>query len=508
MGMLTAGFAAEDPTGVALVDESGTCTWAELDARVDRAVTVLDAAGLGEGDVVAAVLGNQRELFELSLACMEGGFLLVPVNWHWVAEELEHVLVDAGAAALVVDERWRTTADGATFGGVRFDVGAGGGWEAALAAVEPATREAVRGGAMFYTSGTTGRPKGVRGSLAVVGGDPVMWQLMAGMADTFGLPAEDPVFLLAGPAYHSAQWVFSIFSLLRGATVVAQHRFDPAGLLDLVGRHRVTTTLLVPTQLTRLLRLPEHVRAAADTSSLRSVVHGAAPCPEPLKRAVLDWLGPVVQEFYGGTEGGFLTFIDAEEWLARPGSVGRAVPIVEIVVLDDEGEPVPAGTTGQIWFRSTVGSDFEYHNAPDKTAAAHRGAGLGTLGDVGHLDEDGYLYLSDRTIDMIISGGVNIYPAEIEQVLVTHPDVDEAAVVGVPDDEFGESVLAVVEAPGAGPSLPDELDQACRTHLAGYKRPRRYVVVDALPRSEMGKVLKRRLREDLASAAADVARRV
>ena len=263
---------------------------------------------------------------------------------------------------------------------------------------------------MFYTSGTTGKPKGVRGSLAGVGGDAAMWQLLAGSSSMFSLATESPVYALAGPAYHSAQWVFAYFSLISGATVTMQHSFDPEALLALLERDRVTNTFLVPTQFTRMLRLDDDVRAKYDLSNLVAVHHGGAPCSPRVKRAMIDWLGPVVWEFYGGTEGGFISMISADEWLERPTSVGRIVPIVEVFVADDDGRKLGPNEPGNLWFKSIMGTSFEYHNAPEKTADAHLEPGVATLGDIGYFDDDGFLYLSDRKIDMIISGGVNIYP--------------------------------------------------------------------------------------------------
>ena len=263
------------------------------------------------------------------------------------------------------------------------------------------------------------------------------------MAPLIGVtPGRRDVLLVCGPLYHSAQWVFGLGALCCGATLVLQHRFDAEALLELIDRHGVTNLHLVPTQMVRLLDLPEPVRAAFDGSSLQRIVHGAAPCPPSVKRRMIDWVGPIVSEYYGGTEGGFLAMIDAEEWATRPGSVGRPVEIIEILVLDEDGEPLGPNQPGEIWFRNLMGSEFEYHKAPDKTAAAHRAGGLGTLGDIGFFDDDGYLYLSDRKIDMIVSGGVNIYPAEIEGVLVEHPAIADAAVFGIPNDEMGESVHA------------------------------------------------------------------
>ena len=304
--------------------------------------------------------------------------------------------------------------------------------------------------------------------------------------------------LVCGPMYHSAQWVFGLFSLYSGSTIVLQHKFDAGSVLDLIDRHGVTDVHLVPTQMVRLLDLPDEVRAGFSGASLRGIVHGAAPCSPVVKRRMIEWVGPIVTEYYGGTEGGFISTISAEDWLARPGSVGRETMLVEVGIFDGDGRAVPAGETGEIWFRSKMGSDFEYHNAPDKTASAHRDGGWGTLGDVGRLDDDGYLFLSDRKIDMVVSGGVNIYPAEIEVVLAGHPAVAEVAVFGVPHEEMGEAVhaaLALRPEVVWSPELEAELDALCRRDLAGYKRPRSYEVREALPHSEAGKLLKRELRD-------------
>jgi long-chain acyl-CoA synthetase len=319
----------------------------------------------------------------------------------------------------------------------------------------------------------------------------------AGIGDIIGT-ADGCVQLVCGPIYHSAQWVFGIMPLLQGATVVLQHAFDAAGVLDLIDRHGVTNTHLVPAQFVRLLRLPDEVKATFSGSTLRQVHHGAAPCPPEVKRQILAWWGPIVTEYYGGTEGGFLTAITAEEWLERPDSVGRPLPLAEILVVGDDGGRLGPGEVGDLYFRSLVGSDFSYHNAPEKTEAAHLEAGVGTLGDIGWIDEDGYVFLSDRRIDMVVSGGVNIYPAEVERVLGDHPAVADVAVLGIPDDEMGERVLAVVELADdaePGEALEADLDAHARRHLAGYKCPRAWAYCDQLPRSEAGKLLKRELRE-------------
>jgi long-chain acyl-CoA synthetase len=514
---LLADMVAERPAAVAVHDPSGATTWAELDRRVQGWIGALRGAGLAEGDAVVAMLGNQVELVELSLACLQGGWLLVPLNWHWVADEVRYVLDDAGASAVVVDARWadvvRDALDAAEVAPVCVVVGDAAVPGALAAATflggtdrgigrstdHDGIGDAVRGGPMFYTSGTTGRPKGVRGSLAQLGGPPEIWQLMAhSIRPVIELPEQDAVQLICGPMYHSAQWVISMFALICGAQLVLQHRFDADELLELIDGHDVTNVHLVPTQMSRLVGLDDERRERFDGASLRSVLHGAAPCPPSVKRSMIEWWGPIVTEYYGGTEGGFITTIGAADWLERPTSVGRPLEVVEVLVVDDEGRTVPAGTTGNLYFRSLLGSRFEYHGAPEKTEAAHLQPGVATLGDIGHLDEDGYLHLSDRRIDMIVSGGVNIYPAEIEAVLVGAGPVVDAAVFGIPDDEMGESVrAAVVLADDASwdDATEAEVVAHCRALLAGYKCPRSFEVHGELPRSAAGKLLKRSLRD-------------
>lgn len=509
MAVLLADHVGAHPDEVAIVDERGTRTWAELDARVDRLVNALRARGLGEGDVVALMGGNHRETVEVSLACLHGGFLMVPVNWHWVAAELAHVITDAGARAVIVGGAWievSTGADELAPGDrVRIAISddAPHGYEryedVLAGAPGTAPEDQTRGGTMFYTSGTTGHPKGVRGGLAGTGGPAEVFAFVAAaIADLIENEGDGTVQLVCGPMYHSAQWVFAMVPLLRGGRLVLQHRFDPAGVLSLIDEHGVTNTHLVPAQFVRLLGLDDEVRSAFSGASLRRVHHGAAPCAPEVKRRMIEWWGPIITEYYGGTEGGFLTKIDSQEWLERPASVGRAYPIVEIIVVGSDGRRLGPGEAGDLYFRSLIGQDFEYHNAEEKTEAAHLEEGVGTLGDIGWLDVDGFLFLSDRRIDMIISGGVNIYPAEIEGVLAGHPAVADVAVFGIPHEEMGEQVMAALElhdGPDAGDTLRPELEAYAREHLAGYKVPRAWSFLEELPRSEAGKLVKRTLRD-------------
>jgi long-chain acyl-CoA synthetase len=309
---------------------------------------------------------------------------------------------------------------------------------------------------------------------------------------------EDGRSLLAGPVYHSAQWLWSYGFLPGGRSVVMRQDFDAAATLRLIDDHRITNVHLVPTQFVRLLRLDEQTRAGFDGSSLAAVWHGAAPCSPEIKRQMIDWFGPVVHEYYGSTESAVNTIATAEEWLERPGTVGRPLPMTEVHVLRPDGGSAKAGERGQLWFRYTTGDDVEYHGDADKTAAIHRTDGLFTTGDIGYFDEEGYLFLADRAIDMIISGGVNIYPAEIEGVLITHPAVRDVAVFGIPDEEFGEQVKAVVQpADGVTPSegLAGELVAHCRASLARYKAPRSIDFAEELPRTPTGKLYKRVLRD-------------
>jgi long-chain acyl-CoA synthetase len=457
---------------------------------------------------------------DVTLAAAHAGWVVVPVNWHWVADELHHVMTDSGAKGLFVEAEYLPTAadalgrDGGDRCALRVVIGRD---DASVVEVDGVAFEPLTtwvsssptdepdgqctGGPMFYTSGTTGFPKGVRGSLNRTGEDIVLWELVAGsFVGMLGLPPAG-VSLLDGPMYHSAQWVFAMFPLMSsGSTLVMRTRFDPAATLEVIDRHGVTNVHFVPTQFVRMLKLPDAVRHGFDGSSMVTVMHGAAPCPPEVKRDMLEWWGPVVSEYYGGTEGGFLTMITGAEWLERPGSLGRETPMAEVHVFGDDGQRCAPGESGQIWFRSKVGADFEYHNDPDKTRAAHGPEGMGTLGDVGYLDGDGYLFMSDRKIDMIISGGVNIYPAEIEAALSEHPAVTDIAVVGLPDPEMGEQVVAVVQTLGGRPlddELVADLEAHCRERLAGYKCPRRWLPIDEMPRNEAGKVPKHLLRATL-----------
>ena len=508
MAQLIERHARTDPDRIALIDSTGATSWGAFNARVNRLINGLRRLGLERGDLISIYAGNSRAYYELMAAAGHAGILFVPVNWHFTPEELAYVVANSESKLLIVDAEFTANAQAALARGetpsLRACIRIGGSvpgfldYEAFIAAAsdsEPADQTA--GGPMFYTSGTTGRPKGVRSA----GGAPPSIEMMAmmgtGLANLLSIPA-DGTTLLCGPVYHSAQWAFSYLPLLAGSTVVMRQRFDPAEVLELIDRHAVTNVHLVPTQFHRLLSLDDATRSRFSGRSLKVIWHGAAPCSPDVKRRMIEWWGDVVYEYYGSTEGSIVTTASAAEWRERPGTLGKATPMVELRIVADDMTLAPPGVAGQIYVRNRMGTDFEYHKEPGKTAAAHLEPGVFTFGDIGYLDADGYLFLSDRKIDMIISGGVNIYPAEIEAVLTMHPDVLDAAVFGIPNDEFGEEVKGAVQLKVpelASVELAAVLIAHCRAHLAGYKAPRSIDFVAALPRHETGKLYKRLLRD-------------
>ena len=507
MADVIAKHAAARGDAAALIDDEGTTTWSQLDERVNRLIHALRARGVEPGGTIAAMVGNRREYYEVVLAAMHTGSACVLVNWHWTGDEVAYVLENSDATVFVADAAYADAALPAAVANPQLagriaigaDVDGFEAYEEVLAGSEAAAPDSqVLGGPMFYTSGTTGRPKGVRPGYVAMGLPTSVLELMAaGFGISMNVPA-DGVTLLDGPLYHSAQWAFSMLPLVAGSTVVIRSRFEPAATLSAIDRYGVTNVHLVPTQFVRLLKLPDEVRAGFDGSSLALVLHGAAPCPHDVKRRMIEWWGPVIVEYYGGTEGGVITMASSEQWLAKPGTLGPCVSNKEIIVVGDDGERLGPGASGTLYLRDTTGIDFEYHKDPEKTANAHLEPGVFTLGDVGYIDEDGWLFMSDRKIDMIISGGVNIYPAEIEAVLVEHPAVRDAAVFGIPDDEFGEQVKAAVELDtgfAASPDLESDIIAFVRTRLAGYKAPRSIDFEDQMPRQPTGKLYKRLLRD-------------
>jgi len=485
-------------------------TYAELDDRSTRLARAFDEAGLVPGDHVAVMLHNGLEYLDVVWAALRAGLYLTPVSWHLGPAETGYIVEDSGARALVTEAAMAGVVGELGPAAARLDVrlSVGGGIEGyddldhVLAQVPGTPRVDEREGQlMLYSSGTTGRPKGILPPLprspfgAAKGGITPVADRLYGMD-------ERSTYLSTAPMYHAAPLGWTIAAHRLGSTVVVMERFDAAAALDAIARFGVTHAQFVPTHLIRMLRLPDEVRGAADLSSLRKVIHAAAPCPVPVKQQMIDWVGPIVDEYYGGSEGFGFCNITAEEWLAHPGSVGRSV-LGAVHIVGDDGTELGPGETGQVWFEAA--GRFEYHRDPEKTRKATDPRGWATYGDVGHVDEDGYLYLTDRVSNMIISGGVNIYPQEAENVLAAHPAVHDVAVIGVPDPEMGERVKAFVVAahrtddPGR---LAAELIEHCRAEIAHYKCPRELVFVDELPRLESGKLLKRRLLEHAGAATA------
>jgi len=497
-------FAAQHPDGLAMVDSDlRRISHAELLASVNQLSHGLRDLGLQAGDSIAAMLPNSPEAMEVYLAMQQIGLYLTPINYHLVGPEIAYILRDCEARAFIVHERYtdvcRSAVEETTFAAERvFSVG-GFNTYSSLKAGKPTTAPDNRtlGAIMNYTSGTTGRPKGVRRPLP----DTPIDQTDLGVAlrgYNVSPDERDNVHLLACPWYHTAPMVMVAPSLHLGHTVVIMDRFLPERALELIARYRVTITHLVPTQFVRLLALPDEEKQRFDTSSLRHVIHGAAPCPPEVKRRMIDWLGPVLDEYYASTEGVGGTIIFSDEWLRKPGSVGKARNNNVIVIMDDEGHILPPGQVGTV-YSTTIGREpFEYYKDPEKTEQSRRGD-YRTVGDVGYLDEEGYLFLSDRKADMIISGGVNIYPAEIENVLITHPCVADVAVFGIPNAEWGEEVKAVVELLPQTTTAADAMRQDILIFLSGrlarYKLPKSIDFADALPRDPNGKLYKRRLRD-------------
>ena len=499
-------LAEESPEHLALVDPDGNGLSAgELLGRVNQVVHALRRRGVGVGDVVATLLPNRTETVELYLAALQAGWYLVPINHHLVAPEIAYILRDADAKVFVGHERFadasRAAAEEAGLGSsVRLAVGTVAGFDSFTEArdAEPTTTPADRtiGDVMNYTSGTTGNPKGVFRRLLGVSPEQAALGL-GGILLLFGInPRDDNVHLVGSPLYHTAVLRFGGASLHFGHTVVLMDKWIPEEMLALIERRRVTTSHMVPTQFHRLLALPEEVRDRYDHSSLRHMIHAAAPCPVDVKHRMIEWWGTVIDEYYAASEGGG-TLVTTEEWLTKPGTVGRAWPISEIAIFDDAGGRVlEPGVVGTV-FMSMQSGGFEYHKDKAKTDE-NRVGDFFTVGDVGLIDEDGYLFLRDRKIDMIISGGANIYPAEIENVLLMHPKVGDAAVFGIPEEDWGEEVKAVVEpASGVepGPALRDEILAFCADRLAKFKVPKSVDFVEELPRDPNGKLYKRKLRD-------------
>jgi long-chain acyl-CoA synthetase len=499
-GMVTAVYAAEAPDRLAVISQAGHRTFAELNARANQLLRALRTRGVDPGSTIALVCSNRPEFVEVYEAVLRGGMRLTAINWHLTADEITYVVDDSEAAALVGDVRFAdglaSVAAAVSTSVVKLAVGGPiegfASYDDAVGAEESDDIEDPHPGTtMLYTSGTTGRPKGVRRAIEK---PPGLYRVYSKFGTAAG---ETQRSLCTGPLYHAAPLTISLTApLAAGSGVVLMDGWSPEETLQLIDEYRISTTHLVPTMFHRLLALPDDVKSRYDLSSLRLVVHGAAPCPVPVKQQMIEWLGPIVEEYYAATEGGG-TYVTSKEWLERPGTVGKAGAGQEVVVRDADGNDVPAGTIGMVWLRRSKDEPFEYHRDPDKTASIHEGDFF-TLGDMGWMDDEGYLFLSGRTAELIISGGVNIYPAEVDAVLLEHPAVADVACVGVPDDEWGEAVKAVVELRDGFSSTPElerELLDFTRARLAHFKCPRSVDFVNDLPRFETGKIYRRLVRD-------------
>ena len=486
-----------DPDALALDDLERVRSRGELIERVNRIAHLLrDEFGLAAGDHAAMLMGNRVEFVELLLGSVLAGVRLTPINWHLTAGEASYIVDDCGAKVLFADPEFEATARGATNGPL---VVAGTELDAALAAqaTDPYPLDGPSGASMLYTSGTTGRPKGVRHARWGESVEHAVARSVA-VANALGL-AHGGTHLVTGPLYHSAPLGYSIPSLHTGAALVIQPRWDPESMLRLIEERQARTMHMVPIMMVRSLRLPEETKNSFDPSSLVTVLHGAAPVSPAVKAEMIEWWGEVLVEYWGSTEGGVFTLVGSHDWLTKPGTVGKAIATYEVFAVDADGARLPPGEVGTLYTRNLATTEvFEYHGDKGKTDAAHLEPGVFTMGDVGWIDEDGYVFLSDRAADMIISGGVNIYPMEIEQVFVSHPAVRDIAVFGIPDEEWGESVKGAMEvADGytAGPELESEILAWAREHMAGFKVPRSIDFVDQLPRHPTGKLYKRLLRD-------------
>jgi len=497
--------AARNPGHLALVTPGGEeITAGDLMARANRLTHGLRALGVHQGDVIATVVPNDAAMIELYLAAFQNGCYLVPINHHLVGPEIAYITGDSGAKVFVGDARFaapcKAAMDELGFASdMRFAVGKIDGFrsygEISKGQPDSLPDERTAGQVMNYTSGTTGRPKGVRRALQPYDPDMV-GSLFAMFLSMFGVqPEDDNVHLCGSPLYHTAVLMFVSMSLHYGHTVVLMDKWTPESCLELIEKYRVTTSHMVPTQFHRLLALPEDVRKRYDVSSLRCMVHAAAPCPVDVKQRMIEWWGNSIYEYYAASEGGG-TLVTPEEWLKYPGTVGKAWAGSDVKIFDDDGNEMPPDQPGTVYMLLGT-NDFKYHK-DDKKTEDNRRDGYFTVGDIGYLNDEGYLFLCDRKADMIISGGVNIYPAEIESVLLTHPKVADAAAFGIPNEDWGEEVKGVVElAEGVEPSdeVAREILAYCADKLAKYKTPKTIDFTEEMPRDPNGKLYKRKLRD-------------
>ena len=496
-------FAARTPDRPALIDASdgSVVIFAEYEALSNQCAHLLRASGLGPGDCLAIFMENNVSYLPLVWGGWRAGLRVTAVATHLGPEEVEYIVENSGAKALMTSSSLADTASALKLAGVRpearFMLNAVPGFvdlgDALAAQSKTPIADQAEGVDLLYSSGTTGRPKGVKKRMPDTPfGIPTAWHLK--MMELYRID-ERAIYLHPAPLYHAAPLMFNLRINRFGGTSVITKKFDAEQALALIERYRVTHSQWVPTHFIRLLRLPAETRAKYDLSSHKVAIHAAASCPVDVKRQIVDWWGPIAYEYYAGSEGNGYVASNTEEWLAKPGTVGREM-LGKLRICDDNGREVETGTPGTIYFEG--GQTFEYYNDPEKTAASRNDQGWSTLGDVGYVDQDGYLFLTDRKAFMIVSGGVNIYPQECENLLATHPAVMDVAVIGVPHPDFGEEVKAVVQPvdmANAGQELEAELIDFCRASLSHVKCPRSIDFVERLPRQENGKLYKRKLRD-------------
>ena len=485
-----------------LSDGFGGGTWAEVSDHVLQLADAIHVAHLDPLRRVLVIARNRPSTVVAHAATLLAESCAVPVNFHLTAGELEFIAAESGARLAFVDSTTEKATREATrdldvevvvlpddgLSGADLDAFIG---HREATALRPDQRVIPN---LLFTSGTTGKPKAVQLPPRTFGDATDL----AGFADHIARHRLAPLgaHLVVGPMYHNGP-LTAVRLLLAGTPIVVHERFDAESTLATIDEQGIATSIMVPTHFVRLLALPDDVRARHDLSSLRQIAHTGGRCPVDVKRAMIEWWGPIFTESYGGTESGTVCSIDSTEWLAHPGSVGRSVPPFEALVVDDDGTPLPADAEGRLYFRDTTGRGIVYEGDPEKTAAAHLARGVFTLGEIGHIDHDGYVFITDRFSDMVVSGGVNIYPAEVEQVLVQHEDVVDAACIGLPDHEMGERLIALVQARPDAQVAPGDLSAWCRERLAGYKCPKEFRFVTEVPRNPLGKIDKKSLRSSL-----------
>jgi long-chain acyl-CoA synthetase len=506
--MTLAWHARQAPDRPAIISTNGARTFGELNANANRLARALRARGITAGDSLSLICANRPEFAEVIGACNRTGLRITPINWHLTGPEMAYIIGDSEAKVVIGDARFadciaaavdEVAAPPPVLLAIGGPIPGFESYESALAAEDGADIEdPVLGRSMLYTSGTTGRPKGVdRPAAAAVAAATTSTQTASQAASRYE-PGAD-LHLCTGPLYHAAPLAFSLTGpLTAGVGVVVMDGWDANEALDLIERHGITHTHMVPTMFHRLLAIPEDVRRSKDTSKLRYVIHGAAPCPVQVKKALIDWLGPVVYEYYAATEGSG-SFVASEEWLTKPGTVGKPATEDHVRILDDDKRELPRNEVGTVYLKAPETGRFTYYKDEEKTARSYLGSeGYFTLGDHGYLDDDGYLFLTGRSAELIISGGVNIYPAEVDAVLLTHPAVGDVGVIGIPNADWGEEVKAVVELKSGltgSSELAAELIEFCRERLAHYKCPRTIDFLDELPRHDNGKLYRKKLRE-------------